>query len=87
MDTPTLTVAQRFQEFFRNSEFKAFDNRDHSGCWRFLTVRTSQLGHVMVIISMYTQQLSPEQLVKVKQGKDKAIEGWREDGGGFLEDK
>jgi len=67
LDTPTLTVAQRFQEFFRNSEFKAFDNRDHSGCWRFLTVRTSQLGHVMVIISMYTQQLSPEQLVKVKQ--------------------
>ena len=69
VNAATQMVARRFQEFFRNSVYLAFDNRDHSGYWRFLTVRTTELGHVMIIVSMCPQQLAEEEVDQVKKGR------------------
>jgi len=67
VDALTLTVAKRFQNFFRQSGYQAFDNLQHTGHWRFLTVRTTQQKHLMIVVSMHVKGLTEEDIEKVKQ--------------------
>ncbi|CAG9102898.1 unnamed protein product [Plutella xylostella] len=57
-----------FQEFVRKSGMAPFSPADYSGYWRYLTVRNSKsTGDVMLIVAMHPQQLSPEELDKIKK--------------------
>ncbi|KAL0838662.1 hypothetical protein ABMA28_016735 [Loxostege sticticalis] len=56
-----------FQEFVRKSNMAPFSPADYSGYWRCLTVRHSfSTGDIMLIIAMHPQQLTEEEIKKLK---------------------
>ncbi|XP_033342827.2 tRNA (uracil-5-)-methyltransferase homolog A [Megalopta genalis] len=59
-------VIKVLEEFMRNSDLKPFQPVDHSGHWRQVTVRTTQCGHLMVIVGIHPQDLTGEQLEELK---------------------
>ncbi|XP_076647500.1 tRNA (uracil-5-)-methyltransferase homolog A [Halictus rubicundus] len=60
------TVIKILEEFVRNSGLEPFQPVDHSGHWRQVTVRTTQSGHLMVIVGIHPQDLTQEQLEELK---------------------
>ncbi|XP_030019825.2 tRNA (uracil-5-)-methyltransferase homolog A [Manduca sexta] len=64
----TKSAVLYFQEFVRSSNLAPFSPADYSGYWRFLTVRHSTYNDdVMLIIHMHPQDMSEEELDKVKK--------------------
>ncbi|CAH0751597.1 unnamed protein product [Diatraea saccharalis] len=58
-----------FEQFVRKSELAPFSPADYSGYWRYLTVRHSSFtGDVMLIVAMHPQNLTEEELQKIKDG-------------------
>lgn len=56
-----------FQDFVRKSGLAPFSPADYSGYWRYLTVRQSTWnGDVMLIASMYPQNLTESEIEKIK---------------------
>ncbi|XP_023288732.1 tRNA (uracil-5-)-methyltransferase homolog A [Orussus abietinus] len=60
-------AAKIFEEFVRNSKFTVFDPIHNSGYWKQLTVRTSKLGHLMLIIGIDRQDLSEGDVIELKK--------------------
>ncbi|XP_045171290.2 tRNA (uracil-5-)-methyltransferase homolog A-like [Mercenaria mercenaria] len=58
------TVVKGFQKYVLSSVYTAFNPENHTGNWRQLTVRTSRLGHVMVLIDFHPQNLTQEDTEK-----------------------
>lgn len=54
------------QEFIQNSDLKVYDPVDHSGYWHQLTARTTRLGHLMLVIGLYPQSLTSDELTDLK---------------------
>lgn len=63
----SLTVVDRLEAFFRASPLPPFNPQNHEGYWRMLTVRTSELGHVMIVAAMHTQGLTNDEVQKTQQ--------------------
>ncbi|XP_074641101.1 tRNA (uracil-5-)-methyltransferase homolog A-like [Tubulanus polymorphus] len=61
-----IKTAQAFREYLTTTPWPAFDPEDCSGHWRMLTVRTSQLGDIMVIVEFHPQTLPVSQINDVK---------------------
>lgn len=56
-----------FQEFVRKSDLMPFSPADYSGYWRYFTVRDStSTGDLMLIVAMHQQNVSEEELNKIK---------------------
>lgn len=53
-------VVKAFQQYVSGSEHRAFNPEDHTGHWRQLAVRTSRLGHLMIMIDFHPQNLTQE---------------------------
>ncbi|XP_041979260.1 tRNA (uracil-5-)-methyltransferase homolog A isoform X2 [Aricia agestis] len=63
----TKKAVSIFQDFVRSSDLAPYSPADYTGYWRYLTVRQSTYsGELMVIVSMYPQELSSEELEKLK---------------------
>lgn len=54
------------EEFIHSSELDVFNPVDHSGNWRQVTGRTTRLNHLMLIIGVHPQNLSSDDLNKLK---------------------
>jgi len=54
----TLFHLQAFQQYLTESKYRAYNPEDHTGNWRQLTVRTSQLDHLMIMADFNPQNLS-----------------------------
>ncbi|XP_078046493.1 tRNA (uracil-5-)-methyltransferase homolog A [Augochlora pura] len=59
-------VIKVLEEFMRKSDLKPFQPVDHSGHWRQVTVRTTQCGHLMVIVGIHPQGLTGDKLEELK---------------------
>lgn len=59
-------VVRVFEAYFRASNRKAYNPEDHSGFWRQVLVRTNLLGETMAIVAIHPQNLSPEELLTLK---------------------
>ncbi|XP_060605799.1 tRNA (uracil-5-)-methyltransferase homolog A-like [Ruditapes philippinarum] len=57
-------VVKSFQQYVKSSVYTAFNPENHSGNYRQLAVRTSRLGHVMIMIDFHPQNLTPEDIEK-----------------------
>jgi len=57
---------QILEAFIRESNLKPFDPVDHSGYWRQLTVRTTRAKHLMLIVGIHPQDLSSDELEKIR---------------------
>ncbi|XP_052801988.1 tRNA (uracil-5-)-methyltransferase homolog A-like [Mya arenaria] len=67
-----------FQTYLDSSAYGAFHPETHIGHWRQLTVRSSRLGHLMVLLDFHPQQLTQEKLQEVR----KSITEFFMEGGG-----
>ncbi|KAJ2949238.1 hypothetical protein O0L34_g6188 [Tuta absoluta] len=57
-----------YQDFVRKSGMAPFSPADYSGHWRCLTARHSKsTGDIMLVVSMHPQELTTEQLAKIKK--------------------
>ncbi|EZA46612.1 TRNA (uracil-5-)-methyltransferase-like protein A [Ooceraea biroi] len=62
-----MKVAVKVLEtFIRESNLEPFDPVDHSGYWRQVTVRTTRAKHLMLIVGMHPQNLTSDELEKIK---------------------
>ncbi|XP_033220728.1 tRNA (uracil-5-)-methyltransferase homolog A [Belonocnema kinseyi] len=54
------------EEFIHRSELDVYNPVNHTGSWRQVTARTTRLNHLMFIIGVHPQDLSPDDLTKLK---------------------
>ncbi|XP_051153093.1 tRNA (uracil-5-)-methyltransferase homolog A [Leptopilina boulardi] len=60
------SAVKLLEEFIHSSELDVFNPVDHSGNWRQVTGRTTRLNHLMLIIGVHPQNLSSDDLNKLK---------------------
>ncbi|XP_077554051.1 tRNA (uracil-5-)-methyltransferase homolog B-like [Haemaphysalis longicornis] len=61
-------VAKSFQEYIRRSPLEGCYETQFRGHWKQLVVRSNSRGHLMAIVVMHPQQLTPEELSREKAG-------------------
>ncbi|XP_072752322.1 tRNA (uracil-5-)-methyltransferase homolog A isoform X2 [Anoplolepis gracilipes] len=60
------TAVKILETFIHESNFEPFNPVCHSGYWRQVTVRTTRANHLMLIVGMHPQDLSSDELEKLK---------------------
>lgn len=62
----TKNVARVFEDYIQDSDKETFNPVSHAGYWRQLTVRTTSNSEILAIVQMHPQNLTLEELQKVK---------------------
>lgn len=57
---------QILETFIRESNLEPFNPVDHSGYWRQVTARITRANHLMLIVGIQVQELSSDELEKLK---------------------
>ena len=56
----TNSIRAKFQEFLRTSPLAFYDQVNHKGVWRSLTLRTNQAGEALAMLTLDQEQASKE---------------------------
>ncbi|XP_014468217.1 PREDICTED: tRNA (uracil-5-)-methyltransferase homolog A-like isoform X1 [Dinoponera quadriceps] len=60
------TAMKILETFIRKSDLEPFNPVDHSGYWRQVTARTTRADHLMLIVGIHPQDLSSDELEKLR---------------------
>ncbi|XP_032682575.1 tRNA (uracil-5-)-methyltransferase homolog A-like [Odontomachus brunneus] len=60
------TAVKILETFICESDLEPFNPVDHSGYWRQVTARTTRADHLMLIVAIHPQDLSGDELEKLK---------------------
>nr|XP_006819055.1 PREDICTED: tRNA (uracil-5-)-methyltransferase homolog A-like [Saccoglossus kowalevskii] len=72
------TAAKAVQSYIQQSARLGYNNRNHDGFWKLVTMRTSLRNQTMVLVTVNTEGLSEEEIEKEK----KSLLAYYEDGAG-----
>ncbi|XP_077995366.1 tRNA (uracil-5-)-methyltransferase homolog A-like [Glandiceps talaboti] len=61
------TVVKAIQAYIQMSDKPSYSNHNHLGCWKQVTVRTSQNGNVMIVVVLNMYNLTQEDIEKEKE--------------------
>jgi len=68
-------LVQAFEKHVQQSSYTPFSPLTHEGVWRQLTVRTTRNNDLLVVVVIHPQQMSSEELSKLKNGVKEFLTG------------